>query len=73
MRKVSPDSPVHGSFPPSPSVGTDPKQTVAESYVPSTQTGFSVKESVAQNELILSCEEGRTNGAWDSRSGNKRE
>ena len=61
------------SVPPSPSIGTDPKQTVAESYVPSTQTGFSVKESVAQNEFMLRCVEGRTNGAWDSRRGRERE
>lgn len=46
------------SISPSPSIGTDPKQTVAESNVPSAQAGFSVKESVA----TLCCVEGRTNG-----------
>lgn len=60
------------SLHPSQSIGTDPKQTVAETNVPSTQTGFSVKESVAQSKFILSCVEGRTNGAWDRRRGGDR-
>lgn len=60
-------------LPPSSSIGTDPKQTVAESNVPSTQTGFSVKESASQSEFILCCVEGRTNGPWDSRRGKERE
>lgn len=57
------------SNPPSASINVDPKQTMAERNVPSTQTGFGVKESVAQNEFMLCCVEGSTNGAWDSRRG----